>query len=197
MITDKNELFELYENLASMVLPDFQKFVVNILKDGNQSLKDFKLSKKELADFLETDIDEINKILEGNFSNVTLVTYLLVLIANNLTLDVHSLKAPYSHSSGKSNYDNIENGLNERQKKAFAKILGSSIADVEKFVYVHSKNKSKYNKIEKKLQEKKNEFLDALNQCKPDSKYLKELRELAKTNAGNEKLCNLIKYYTK
>lgn len=157
MITDKNELFELYGNLASMVLPDFQKFVANILKDGNQSLKDFKLSKKELADFLETDIDEINEILEGNFSNVTLVTYLLVLIANNLTLDVHSLKAPYDHSSGKSNYD----------------------------------------KIKKKLQEKKNEFLDALNQCKPDSKYLQELRELAKTNANNEKLYELISYYTK
>lgn len=149
MITNKNELFDLYKNLSSMALPDFQKFVTNILKDG-------KLSKKELADFLETDIDEINEILEGDFSNVTLVTYLLVLIANNLTLDVHSIKAPYSHLSGKSNYD----------------------------------------KVEKKLHEKKNEFLEALKECKPDSNYLQQLRELAKTNAKNEKLCTLIKYYT-
>lgn len=157
MITNKNELFNLYRNLSSMVLPDFQKFVTNILRDGNKSLKGFRLSKKELADFLETDVDEINEILEGDFSNVTLVTYLLVLIANNLTLDVHSVEAPYGHLSAKSKYD----------------------------------------KVEKKLNEKKNEFLDALNQCKPDSNYLQQLRELAKTNVGNKILCDLIKYYTK
>lgn len=150
MITDKNKLLDLCENLGSMVLPDFQKFVSNILTNG-------KLSKKELAELFNTDVREIEDILQGDFSNVTLLTYLFALIANNLTLDVHSLEAPYGHSSSKSKYD----------------------------------------KAEKKLNEKKNEFLEALKECKPDSNYLQQLRELARTNTGNEKLCNLIKYYTK
>lgn len=150
MITDKNKLLGLCENLGSMVLPDFQKFVSNILKNG-------KLSKKELAELFNTDVREIEDILQGDFSNVTLLTYLFALIANNLTLDVHSLEAPYSHSSSKSKYD----------------------------------------KVEKKLHEKKNEFLEALKECKPDSNYLQQLRELAKTNADNKKLCDLISYYTR
>ena len=150
MITDKNKLLDLCENLGSMVLPDFQKFVSNILTNG-------KISKKELAELFNTNVREIEDILQGDFSNVTLLTYLFALIANNLTLDVHSLEAPYSHSSSKSKYD----------------------------------------KVEKKLNEKANEFLEALKECKPDSNYLQQLRELAKTNADNEKLCALIKYYTK
>ena len=103
-------------------------------------------------------------------------------------------------------------------KKELAALLDISTSDLDKILYddlpnvplktylriialqtpdPHQRGKSKYDKVEKELNEKKNEFLDALNQCKPDSKYLQQLRELARTNAGNEKLCELIKYYTK
>ena len=194
MITDRSKLWDLCGNLGSMVFPDFQKIVSNILKDG-------KLSKKELAVLFNTDVSEINEILEGNFSNVTLLTYLFALVANSLTLDVHSVEAPYGHSSDKVSYDNIEKDLNVQfnqklSKEELADLLGISVVDVEKFLYDHSDDKSKYDKVEKKLNEKTNEFLNALKECKPDSTYLQQLRELAKTNAGNEKLCNLIKYYT-
>lgn len=200
MITDKDELFELYGNLTSMVFPDFQKFVFDILNSE-------KLSKNELADLLETDVKEIEEILQGDFSNVTLGTYLLVLIARGLTLDVHSIEAPYDHSRDKSKYDKVEKKTNEKKddalqvdenlpKKELADFLGISVLDVDKFLYDHSSGKSIYDKLEKDLKDKTNEFLDALKECKPDSNYLQQLRELAKTNAGNEKLCNLIKYYT-
>ena len=103
-------------------------------------------------------------------------------------------------------------------KKELSALLYISTSDLDKILYddlpnvplktylriialqtpdPHQRGKSKYDKVEKELNEKKNEFLDALNQCKPDSKYLQQLRELARTNAGNEKLCELIKYYTK
>ena len=103
-------------------------------------------------------------------------------------------------------------------KKELAALLDISASDLDKLLYndlpkiplktylriialqtpdPHQRGKSKYDKVEKELNGKKNEFLDALNQCKPDSKYLQQLRELARTNAGNEKLCELIKYYTK
>lgn len=150
MLKDKDEILRLSDNLCSMVFSDLQKFVHDLLIDGG-------LTKKELAELLGIDVGEIYKILQGCFSIVALKTYLRVLIASELTLDVHSLKAPYDHSN----------------------------------------DKIKYNNIEKELYEKKNAFLDALKECKPDSKYLQQLRELAKTNAGNEKLCNLIRYYTK
>ena len=189
MLKDKDEIFRLSDNLCSMVFSDLQKFVHVLLIDGG-------LTKKELAELLGINVGEIYKILQDDFSNVALKTYLRVLVASELTLDVHSLKAPYYHSRGKSKYDNIENGLNERQKKELAKLLGISVVDVDKFLYVNSSDKIKYDNIENELYEKKNAFLDALKECKPDSKYLQQLRELAKANAGNEKLCELIRYYT-
>lgn len=85
----------------------------------------------------------------------------------------------------------LYNELPNIQLKTYLRIIALQHLDT------HLRGKSNYDKVEKKLQEKKNAFLDALNQCKPDSKYLQELRELAKTNAGNEKLCEIIKYYTK
>ena len=103
-------------------------------------------------------------------------------------------------------------------KKELAALLDISTSDLDKILYddlpnvplktylriialqtpdPHQRGKSKYDKVEKKLHEKKNEFLDALEQCKPDSKYLQQLRELARINTNNVKLCELIKYYTK
>ena len=103
-------------------------------------------------------------------------------------------------------------------KKELAALLDISTSDLDKILYddlpnvplktylriialqtpdPHQRGKSKYDKVEKELNEKKNEFLDALNQCKPDSKYLQQLRALARINTNNVKLCELIKYYTK
>lgn len=90
-------------------------------------------------------------------------------------------------------YDNMD----DEPKDELAELLGISTADLDSILYKHSNDKIKYNNIEKELYEKKNAFLEALKECKPDSKYLQQLRELAKANEKNEKLYRLIKYYTK
>ena len=87
--------------------------------------------------------------------------------------------------------------MDDEPKEELAELLGISIADVDNILYKQSIDKLKYYKLEKDLHEKKNAFLEALKECKPDSKYLQQLRELAKTNEKNEKLYRLIKYYTK
>ena len=86
--------------------------------------------------------------------------------------------------------------MDDEPKEELAELLGISIADVDNILYKQSIDKLKYYKLEKDLHEKKNAFLEALKECKPDSKYLQQLRELAKTNEKNEKLYRLIKYYT-
>lgn len=192
MEIDKGKLFNTWADLCSMVFSDLIEFTRNLLKDG-------KLSKNEVAGLLNISIDDVDKLLYNELPNVTLKTYLLVLVLNNLTLDVHSI--------GKSNYDKAEKKLHEKMnnvlqadenlsKKELADLLGISVIATENFLYDYANDKIKYNNIEKELYEKKNAFLDALKESKPDSKYLKQLRELAKTNADNEKLCELIKYYT-
>lgn len=85
--------------------------------------------------------------------------------------------------------------MDDEPKEELAELLGISTADLDSILYKQSIGNLKYYKLEKELNKKKNAFLDALNQCKPDSKYLQQLRELAKANEKNEKLCRLIKYY--
>ena len=139
MNIDKGKLFHCWDDLCSMVFSDLIEIVCNLLKDG-------KLSKRALTELLGISVTDLDKILYNELPNITLKTYLHIIVLQSLVMD----------SSDKSNYDKVEN----------------------------------------KLQEKKNAFLDALKECKPDSKYLQQLRELAKANAGNEKLCELIRYYT-
>lgn len=195
MNIDKAKVFTSWDNLCTMVFDDLVKFIHNLLIDG-------KLTKKELAELLGISVEDLDKLLYNELPDIKLETYLLVLVLNSLTLDIHSIKEPYDHSSSKSKYGNIEKETTMQfdeklLKKDFAKLLDISIDDLNKILYDHSSGKSKYDNIEKELHEKKNEFLDTLNQCKPDSKYLQQLRELAKANVGNEKLCKLISYYTK
>lgn len=85
--------------------------------------------------------------------------------------------------------------MDDEPKEELAELLGISTADLDSILYKQSIGNLKHYKLEKDLHEKKNAFLEALKECKPDSKYLQQLRELAKTNEKNEKLYRLIKYY--
>lgn len=87
--------------------------------------------------------------------------------------------------------------MDDEPKEELAELLGISATELDNILYDRSISNLKYYKLEKELNKKKNEFLEALNQCKPDSKYIQELKELAKSNEKNEKLYRLIKYYTK
>lgn len=190
MKIDKGKLFNTWDDFCSMVFSDLIEFVRSLINEE-------KLSKKELAALLDISTGDVDKILYNELSNITLKTYLHII----------SLQSFDTRLRSKSKYDAVEKNLHEKKnyvlqvsenlsKKELAGLLGISIIDVDKFLYDHSSGKSKYDKVEKKLHEKKNAFLDALKECKPDSNYLQQLRELAKTNVGNEKLCELIRYYT-
>lgn len=106
----------------------------------------------------------------------------------------------FGESTSVDSYDNEDipyDDMDDEPKEELAELLGISATELDNILYDRSISNLKYYKLEKELNKKKNEFLDALNQCKPDSKYLQQLRELAKSNEKNEKLCRLIKYYIK
>ena len=106
----------------------------------------------------------------------------------------------FGESTSVDSYDNEDipyDDMDDEPKEELAELLGISATELDNILYDRSISNLKYYKLEKELNKKKNEFLDALNQCKPDSKYIQQLREMAKTNEKNEKLCRLIKYYIK
>lgn len=106
----------------------------------------------------------------------------------------------FGESTSVDSYDNEDipyDDMDDEPKEELAELLGISATELDNILYDRSISNLKYYKLEKELNKKKNEFLDALNQCKPDSKYIQELKELAKTNEKNEKLYRLIKYYIK
>lgn len=104
----------------------------------------------------------------------------------------------FGESTSVGSYDNEDipyDDMDDEPKEELAELLGISATELDNILYDRSISNLKYYKLEKELNKKKNEFLDVLNQCKPDSKYIQELKELAKTNEKNEKLYRLIKYY--
>lgn len=106
----------------------------------------------------------------------------------------------FGESTSVDSYDNEDipyDDMDDEPKEELAELLGVSATDLDNILYNQSIRNLKCYKLEKELNKKKNAFLDALKECKQDSKYLQQLRELAKSNEKNEKLCRLIKYYIK
>lgn len=94
MITSKDELFELYGNFASQVYGDVQHFVEELMDKEDLTVED-------LADLFDTSENEINDIINGEFDNVTLATFLLILISSGLTMDIVPIEPPTVGRNGR------------------------------------------------------------------------------------------------
>lgn len=94
MITSKDELFELYGNFASQVYGDVQHFVEELMDKEN-------LTENDIANLFDTSEDEIIDIINGEFNNVTLATFLLILIASGLTMDIVPIEPPMQGRNGR------------------------------------------------------------------------------------------------